>query len=209
MIELAQNGMVDGDSGAPLPERLDCLRKYSSSFRNGIFDHEDLAAHPNYVSRMVDFSINTAVPLLCGYRSTAALYYGNRHPGRSEFFLSAFIPGSAAAGIPSCRWVSPFAAPDEPVRLVKKCEADLGQDLLVTVEVDDRPVPVGTTGRGYVSCFLARNREPTKYGFVVDPICNFQGDRDLFLFTKRLKGPVHDSPGCSPTMRASSSYPIW
>ena len=138
MIELAQNGMVDGESDAPLPERLDRLRKYSSNFRNGILDHEDLAAHPDYVRRMVDLKFNTNIPFYHGCSSAAAALYSKHH---SEYFLSAFVAGSAQAGTPSCRWIMPFT-----VRHVRKCEVDHGQDLLVTVEAVDSDRSVGTSG---------------------------------------------------------------
>ena len=47
-IELAQNGMVDGESSTlAVSEKLQRLRQYSSNFKCGAFQHEDLTAHPD------------------------------------------------------------------------------------------------------------------------------------------------------------------
>lgn len=152
MIELAQNGMADGDSNAPLPERLDRLRKYSSNFRNGILDREDLAAHPDYVRRIIDLTFNRSVPFQYVNLSVAAALYCIRvhHPEQFKYLylLSGFVASSAQAGIPSCRWIMSFAA-----RQVRKCEIDHGQDLLVTVEAASRWV--GTSGNKSMYVFYS------------------------------------------------------
>ncbi|KAM5541117.1 hypothetical protein V8D89_005046 [Ganoderma adspersum] len=141
-IELAQNGVVDGDSGASISVRLERLRKYSSNFRHGVFDYEDLTSHPEYVLRMVDLTLNMASPI-SSQGSSSALYYGKHdfESKRREYFFSVFIPGSALAGIPSSRCILPFEALYERARLIIKYAIDASQDLLVTVEVAEHTVP--------------------------------------------------------------------
>ena len=134
--------MVDGDSGAPTSERLQQLRKYSSNFRNGIFNHEDLTAHPAYVDRMVDLMLNTAIPF-SSQGSSAVLYSRYAVSEHRPYYLSLFIPGSIPASIPSSRWIMPFLVPDELARHILKCSKDSSQDLLVTVEAD-YPTPEQT-----------------------------------------------------------------
>ena len=141
-IELAQNGVVDGDSGASISERLERLRQYSRNFRHGVFDYEDLTSHPEYVLRMVDLKLDIATPI-SSQGSTSALYCGeyDSESKRREYFFSVFIPGSALAGIPSSRCVLPFSALDEPARRIIKYAIDPSQDLLVTVEIAEHTVP--------------------------------------------------------------------
>ena len=141
-IELAQNGVVDGDSGASISERLERLRQYSRNFRHGVFDYEDLTSHPEYVLRMVDLKLDIATPI-SSQGSTSALYCGeyDSESKRQEYFFSVFTPGSALAGLPSSRCVLPFSSQGEPVRRIIKYAIDVSQDLLVTVEMAEHTAP--------------------------------------------------------------------
>lgn len=141
-IELAQNGLVDGDSCASISERLERLRKYSSNFRHGVFDYEDLTSHPEYVLRMVDLKLDIATPI-SSQDCSSALYCGeyDSESKRRDYFFSVFIPGSALAGIPSSRYVLPFSAPDKPARRIIRYAIDASQDLLVTVEMAEHTAP--------------------------------------------------------------------
>ncbi|PIL34981.1 hypothetical protein GSI_02768 [Ganoderma sinense ZZ0214-1] len=127
-IELAQNGMVDWPSSTlPVSERRERLRQYSSNFRNGIFDHETLDAHPDYTRQFRalewDFSLRTN-------GATSAIYGVGSH-----LFLSVFTHGSAKAGIKSCRWLMRIGTHLDRTRWVRTWAIDHAQDLLITVEM--------------------------------------------------------------------------
>ncbi|KAM5541132.1 hypothetical protein V8D89_005061 [Ganoderma adspersum] len=129
-IELAQNGMVDGGpSILPVSQRLQRLRKYSSNFFGGVFDHEDLAAHPDYVLRIRNLGWNVAVP---AESSFSDLY---SRGGRSNFSLSVYTPRSAQAGIQSSRCILPIGAAGGSGLLITKWAIDGAQDLLVMAEI--------------------------------------------------------------------------
>ena len=129
-IELAQNGMVDSDSSTLLVSgRLQRLRQYSSDFRNGIFKHEDLDAHPDYsrqfrnlgwnARRRTDGSVTSAI----GY-----------NPVGSQALLSVFTHGSTQAGIESRRWMTPVGTDGDARRSIRNWAIDRAQDLLATLE---------------------------------------------------------------------------
>ncbi|KAM5536873.1 hypothetical protein V8D89_009420 [Ganoderma adspersum] len=85
-IELAQTGMVDGDSSMLLvSERRQRLHQYYFNFRNGIFDYETPdAAHPDYAHQFRNLAWNHGRR---AYVSASALY--GTFLG-SRFFLSVF-----------------------------------------------------------------------------------------------------------------------
>ncbi|KAM5535808.1 hypothetical protein V8D89_010531 [Ganoderma adspersum] len=121
--------MVDGESSnLPVSQRLQRLRQYSSNFRNSIFDHEDLAAHPDYVRQFGHLARDY---WSCANDSTSALWGCN---DRSEFFFSVFTYGSAQAGIQSrCRRISVGTRGAQP-RFMDSWAIDSSEDLLATVE---------------------------------------------------------------------------
>ena len=126
-IELSQNGMVDGLSSTLLvSERLQRLRHYSSRFRNGIFNHETLDAHPDYVRQFRNLQLSSSRDV------NGSTLYGNTF--RSQYFLSVFTHGSAQAGIRSRRWMMPVGTLGDQTRLIGYCAFDRVQDLIVTVE---------------------------------------------------------------------------
>ena len=107
-IELAQNGMVDGQSSTlPVSERLQRLREYASRFRNGTFDHEDLTAHDEYANAFLNDPSWTFLEVSSHENSLSTLYTRGSHdsPLRKphRLVLSVFTPGSAQAGIQSSR----------------------------------------------------------------------------------------------------------
>ncbi|KAM5536879.1 hypothetical protein V8D89_009426 [Ganoderma adspersum] len=130
-IELAQNGMVDGDFSTLLvSERRQRLCQYSFNFRNGIFDDETPdAAHPDYAHQLRNLAWNHARR---AYTSASALY-GTYHG--LNFSLSIFNHGSTQAGIRSHRWLMPIGTPgDMQTRRIKSWAIDRAQDLLVIIE---------------------------------------------------------------------------
>ncbi|KAI1789999.1 hypothetical protein LXA43DRAFT_1019001 [Ganoderma leucocontextum] len=132
-IELAQNGMVDGDSSTlPVSERLQRLRQYSSNFLNGIFDREDLTAHPDYILQMRNLRGRLSTTFY--NEGSSSVLYGNLD-GQSESFLSVFAHGSARAGIQSRRWLMPLGTPEHPGRIIRNWAIGGVQDLLVIAEV--------------------------------------------------------------------------
>ncbi|KAM5541118.1 hypothetical protein V8D89_005047 [Ganoderma adspersum] len=129
-IELGCNGMIDGlSSTLPVSERLQRLRQYSSKFRNGIFDHEDLNAHPDYIHQLRDLQWSLAT-YSAGVSSI--LYSDSLREYKS--FLSVFTDGSAQAGIQSRRWIMPIGTPGDQMRFVCGWLIDHVHDLLVTIE---------------------------------------------------------------------------
>ncbi|KAM5539530.1 hypothetical protein V8D89_006802 [Ganoderma adspersum] len=135
-IELAQNGMVDGDSSIlPVSQRLQRLRQYSSNFYGGVFDHEDLAAYPDYVLRIRNLGWNVAIP---AESSFSDLY---SRGGRSNFSLSVYTPRSAQAGIQSSRCILPIGAAGGSGLLITKWAIDGAQDLLVMGEIANIGMP--------------------------------------------------------------------
>ncbi|KAM5541123.1 hypothetical protein V8D89_005052 [Ganoderma adspersum] len=150
MIELAQIGMIDGQSSSlPISERLQCLREYASRFRNGNFDHEDLTAHGEYASSFLNDPIWTFLEMSSHENSLSTLYTRGPHdsPLRKphRFVLSVFTPGSAQAGIQSSRCLLPIDGPDpegEPrPRWISRWAIDGGQDLLVMAEGSNVDTP--------------------------------------------------------------------
>ena len=126
--------MVDGRfSTLPISDRLQRLHQYASNFQRGIFNHEDLGAHPDYVRQMRNLTWNTVVP---GEDSFSDLY---SQGGRANLALSVFTPGSTAAGIKSRHYLLPIRA--EPGLVVTKWAIDDAQDLLVMAEVADSVLP--------------------------------------------------------------------
>lgn len=134
-VELAQNGMTDRESSIlPISERLHRLREYSSRFRNGNFDHEDLSAHPYYVRQM-----RRPPPRLLVPRGMLSYLYAQTSP--SDMVLSVFVPASTQAGIQSSRCILPIGTAGEPGLTVAKRAIDRTQDLLVMAEVARTDVP--------------------------------------------------------------------
>ncbi|PIL28690.1 hypothetical protein GSI_08734 [Ganoderma sinense ZZ0214-1] len=132
-LELAKNGMVDGEASTlPLSERLQRLREYSSRFCSGIFDYEDISAYPDFALRLH----GRTVPL--HHRPLSDLY---THTGRSDHIRSAFIPGSTQAGIQSSRCMLPVGTAAERGLVVTRRAADRTQDLLVMAEVASIAMP--------------------------------------------------------------------
>lgn len=141
--------MVDGDSSTntiPTSEPLQRLREYSSRFRSGAFDHEDLAAHPHYVREMRN--VSWIAPSLDG-SSLSSLngphFYPFTHrpdvPFDTGMFLSTFTPGSALAGIQSSCSLLRISAAEEHAILINKWAIDTSQDLLVMSERFDISMP--------------------------------------------------------------------
>ena len=127
--------MTDGESSAlPIAERLHRLREYSSRFRNGDFDHEDLSTHPYYVRQMRRPPPGMLVP-----RRMLSYLYAQTSP--SDMVLSVFIPPSTQAGIQSSRCVLPIGTAGEPGLSVAKRAIDRTQDLLVMAEVTRTDMP--------------------------------------------------------------------
>ncbi|PIL34945.1 hypothetical protein GSI_02732 [Ganoderma sinense ZZ0214-1] len=146
-IELSQNGMVDGElSTLPVSERLQRLREYSSRFRNGSFDREDLSVHPRHVQQVRSGRWNSSS---LDERSLSTLYgVDTRFPttthdqdGPSDMFLSVFTPGSAEAGIQSSRYLLRISTADEHAFIMTKWAIDGAQDLLVMTEKADISMP--------------------------------------------------------------------
>ncbi|PIL34969.1 hypothetical protein GSI_02756 [Ganoderma sinense ZZ0214-1] len=132
--------MVDGVSSTLLvPERLQRLRQYSANFRNGIFDHENVDSHPEYVRRFrnVRWGYSTRPKA-----SSSALFGALESAGS---FLTIFTRGSSQAGVPSRRWMMPAGTPGDRTRWMEAWAIDRAQDLLVTVEVVSIPTNVGTS----------------------------------------------------------------
>ncbi|PIL34968.1 hypothetical protein GSI_02755 [Ganoderma sinense ZZ0214-1] len=125
-IELAQNGMVNGYSSIlSISERLQRLREYASRFRDGIFDHEDLAAHPHYTHQVRSLPQNPTLT----------------QNGRYGMALSVFTPGSAQAGIQSSRYLLPIGRAGKQGLIISRWAIDEAQDLLVMVETADLTLP--------------------------------------------------------------------
>ncbi|KAI1790003.1 hypothetical protein LXA43DRAFT_540985 [Ganoderma leucocontextum] len=135
-IELAKNGMVDGHSSSlAVSERLQRLRQYSSNFRNGIFDYEDLSGHTQHILQLINLRQN-GMKLKYVEGSSLALY-----SKRNLSCLSIFKHGSAQAGIPSSRWIMPVGSQGDPSRSFRLWDIDIAQDLLVTAELVGLPSP--------------------------------------------------------------------
>nr|VWO99672.1 Tetrahydroxynaphthalene reductase (EC (T4HN reductase) (THNR) [Ganoderma boninense] len=128
-IELARNGMVDcASSTLTMSERLQRLRKYSANFTNGVFDHETVDSHPEFLRRFRNLQWNYSTrPSI----STSAIF-GDMES--SEYFLTNFTRGSSRAGVPARRWLMPVGTPGDHTRWMRSWAMDRAQDLLVTVE---------------------------------------------------------------------------
>ncbi|PIL34941.1 hypothetical protein GSI_02728 [Ganoderma sinense ZZ0214-1] len=137
-IELAQNGMVDGDlSILPISERQKRLREYSSRFRDGAFDHEDLSAHPHYSHQVCDGLPGWNMRVVA-HHSLSTLYSEN---GRYDVTLSLFTPGSSQAGVQSSRCLLPIGTAGGEGLVIAQWAIDGAQDLLVMAETADMDVP--------------------------------------------------------------------
>ena len=125
--------MVDGESSTlPVSEKLQRLRQYSSNFKSGAFQHQDMTAHPDYVlqERELGWPRNT----YSADRPTGSLYKKSIDD-EDPFYLSLFVPGSAQAGIPSAR--SFFITRDvaKPEANVVDWAMDPSQDLFAIVDM--------------------------------------------------------------------------
>nr|VWP01628.1 N/A [Ganoderma boninense] len=97
-IELAKNGMIDGPSGTlPVSERLERLRQYSSNFRNGIFNHEDITAHPDYLQQFLKIQSRGRSRTETAGGVTSVLHISDSDS--RKYFLAVFVDPSEQAGI--------------------------------------------------------------------------------------------------------------
>ena len=93
--------MVDGESSTlPVSDKLQRLRQYSSNFKSGAFQHEEMSAHPDYV--LQERELGWPRNAYSADRPTSSLYKKSNND-EDPFYLSLFVPGSAQAGIPSAR----------------------------------------------------------------------------------------------------------
>ncbi|PIL34943.1 hypothetical protein GSI_02730 [Ganoderma sinense ZZ0214-1] len=137
-IDLAQNSMVDGSlSTLPISERQKRLREYSSRFRDGTFDHEDLSAHPHYSHQVCDGLPGWNMRVVA-HHSLSTLYSEN---SRYDVTLSLFTPGSLQAGVQSSRYLLPIGAAGGEGLIIAQWAIDGAQDLLVIAETADMDVP--------------------------------------------------------------------
>ncbi|KAM5541121.1 hypothetical protein V8D89_005050 [Ganoderma adspersum] len=129
-IELAQNGMVEGDSSAlSTSERLRRLRQYSSNFRNGVFDRgEDHTEYPS--DHMLETHNLRVISRRTSYHDSSFPAFHLEFDQPAGRFLSVFTHGSAQAGIRPRRWLIPLGS-----HLGRKWTVDDAQDLLVMAEV--------------------------------------------------------------------------
>ena len=112
----------------PLAERLERLRRYSSKFRAGNFDHKDISDYPEYADRVRYLGRRPQVP----GGSPLSVMYESYKGGILESFLSVFAPGSTQAGIQSTLCLLPIEQ-----GVIRNWAIDYVQDLLVTVEWAD------------------------------------------------------------------------
>ena len=166
----------------PVSQRLQRLRQYSSNFDSGAFDHEDLAAHQDYVLRMRDLKWNVGVP---AESSFSDLY---SQGGRTNLSLSVYTPGTAQAGIQSSRCIIPLGAAGGSGLLITKWALDGAQDLLVIAEIANIVVPEQLQRR----CVSFR-----AHAMVQLTYCQTGRSPFSFLFVERLEDHWADaSPGC-------------
>ncbi|KAM5542833.1 hypothetical protein V8D89_003497 [Ganoderma adspersum] len=133
-IELAQSGMVDGDSSTlPTSERRRRLLQYSSKFRNGVFDRgEDPTEYPDHMlSETHDLRVSSR---RISYHESSFPVFHLEFDRPAGHFLSVFTHGSAQAGIQPRRWLVPLGTPEDP-HLGTKWAVDDAQDLLVIAGV--------------------------------------------------------------------------
>ncbi|KAM5541120.1 hypothetical protein V8D89_005049 [Ganoderma adspersum] len=133
-IELAQNGMVDGESSTlPVSERLKRLRQYSLDFKKGAFQRQDLVTHPDYVPEMlnVDWPLRFPIGTKCASRALYKKVYEND----TILYLSLFVPGSAHAGIRSTFSLFTIHAAVKPDLIATEWAMDDAQDLFVVADV--------------------------------------------------------------------------
>ncbi|KAM5543322.1 hypothetical protein V8D89_003196, partial [Ganoderma adspersum] len=138
-IELAQNGMVDGDSSTlPTSERRRRLLQYSSKFRNGVFDRgEDPTEYPDHMlSETHDLRVSSR---RVSYHESSFPVFHLEFDRPAGHFLSVFTHGSGQAGIQPRRWLIPLG-PSEDQYLRTKWAVDDAQDLLVIAGVLARPL---------------------------------------------------------------------
>ena len=131
-IELAQNGMVDGESSTlPVSEKLERLRQYSSNFERGAFHHEDLTAHPYHLRRQ--FQVGWPRDIIAPRTLSGAVYGMTDQDDSPLYYLSRAVPGSAQGGIPSSRSLLRFTVREAmlPDLMVTCWTKDDAQDLFV------------------------------------------------------------------------------
>ena len=115
-----------------ISERLQRLREYSSRFRAGNFNYEDLAAHPHYVHQTLSLPQQTR---RIADTFLSQLYSENYRCGVA---LSVFTPGSVQAGVQSSRSLLHICTPGtEGLPVIVKWAIDEVQDLLVMADTDD------------------------------------------------------------------------
>ena len=132
-IELAQNGMVEGNSILSTSERLRRLRQYSSNFRNGVFDRgEDLRELPDHILDRHNPESSSRMP---SYHDSSCPTFHREFDQPEERFLHAFTHGSAQAGIQPRRWFIPVRSQLGAT----KWAVDDSQDLLVIAGVSVPP----------------------------------------------------------------------
>ena len=126
--------MVDGANSSTLAisERLQRLREYSSRFRAGNFNYEDLAAHPHYVHQIHSLPQYT--------KRIADTFFSKLYSenDRCGVALSVFTPGSVQAGVRSSRSLLHIGTPGtEGLPVIVQWAIDEVQDLLVMADRDD------------------------------------------------------------------------
>ena len=125
--------MVDGEcSTLPVSDKLERLRQYSSNFKSGAFQHEEMTAHPDCV--LQERELGWPRNVYSTGRHTGSLY---KRSSREEdpFQLSLFVPGSAQAGIPSARSFSITRDVVKPEANVVDWVMDTSQDLFAIAEI--------------------------------------------------------------------------
>ena len=141
-VKLAQCGMADGSSRTlPVSERLQRLRRYSSNFRHGIFEHENVYKRTGYRLHTDGIRRGSHTTVYDPKGSAPVLYRCLDPPFGS--FLSVVTYSSAQAGILSRHEVIPFGAPEDADRVTREWAMDEAQDLLVIAEI----APAGTENK--------------------------------------------------------------
>nr|VWO94555.1 N/A [Ganoderma boninense] len=141
LIELAQSGMIDGESSAlPVSERLRRLRQYSSNCCGGIFNHESLLHYSSDSHQYQHHSALKGASLMRPDDVEGSSILSKRLDPPFGSFLSLVTHGSAQAGIQSHHEVIPFYIPEDLGRRFSWWAIDDAQDLLVISETS----PEGT-----------------------------------------------------------------
>ena len=143
--------MIDGESSTlPVSERLQRLRRYSSNFRLGIFNHEMLSRNPDY-SLPKPYDLETQSFGTALSPESSSVFYRRMTPP-FESFLCFVTHGSAQAGIQSRFRMIPLDIPEYTDNIVKAWAIDYVQDLLVTSLTWETYPP--ETENKYVFAFL-------------------------------------------------------